>query len=187
MSELDIFKSLCNRTGARTVRNCEVRGLELPWNRTQNMIIVRLCYPFFLLSWKHLSHSLWFPCQNCSPQSSESTEPPGSPQDCEMEITQTGEPPAPALYTQAPTYVYPGYMFGPPMYNVNGEYSLLDIPALLFRLEQCKGKKGFHEFWRNWILQNVIPIGMLNICNVLSVYYSDTSANEDNSFRNHIH
>lgn len=58
--------------------------------------------------------------QNCSPQSSESTEPPGSPQDCEMEVTQTGEPPAPALYTQAPAYVYPGYMFGPPMYNVNG-------------------------------------------------------------------
>jgi len=58
--------------------------------------------------------------QNCSPQSSESTEPPGSPQDCEMELTQTGEPPAPALYTQAPAYVYPGYMFGPPMYNVNG-------------------------------------------------------------------
>lgn len=58
--------------------------------------------------------------QNCSPQSSESTEPPGSPQDCEMEVTQTGEPPAPALYTQAPAYVYPGYMFGPPMYSVNG-------------------------------------------------------------------
>lgn len=58
--------------------------------------------------------------QNCSPQSSESTEPPGSPQECEMEVTHTGEPPAPALYTQAPAYVYPGYMFGPPMYNVNG-------------------------------------------------------------------
>lgn len=58
--------------------------------------------------------------QNCSPQSSESTEPPGSPQECEMEVTQTGEPPGPAIYTQAPAYVYPGYMFGPPMYNVNG-------------------------------------------------------------------
>jgi len=65
-----------------------------------------------------------------------------------MELTQTGEPPAPApaLYTQAPAYVYPGYMFGPPMYNVNGEYSLLDIPALLSRQEQCKGKKGFMNF-----------------------------------------
>lgn len=39
-----------------------------------------------------------------------------------MEATQAGEPPGPALYTQAPTYVYPGYMFGPPMYNVNGKY-----------------------------------------------------------------
>ncbi|XP_023722822.1 uncharacterized protein LOC111872850 isoform X2 [Cryptotermes secundus] len=58
--------------------------------------------------------------QNCSPQSSESTEPPGSPQECDMEATQAGEPPGPALYTQAPAYVYPGYMFGPPMYNVNG-------------------------------------------------------------------
>ena len=50
-----------------------------------------------------------------------------------MEVTHTGEPPAPApaLYAQAPAYVYPGYMFGPPMYNVNGEYSLLDMPALL--------------------------------------------------------
>ncbi|XP_021922932.1 uncharacterized protein LOC110831348 isoform X2 [Zootermopsis nevadensis] len=58
--------------------------------------------------------------QNCSPQSSESTEAPGSPQECDMEATQASEPPGPAIYTQAPTYVYPGYMFGPPMYNVNG-------------------------------------------------------------------
>lgn len=43
-----------------------------------------------------------------------------------MEVTQTGEPPGPAMYTQAPAYVYPGYMFGPPMYNINGKYSLLD-------------------------------------------------------------
>jgi len=57
-----------------------------------------------------------------------------------MEVTQTGEPPAPALYTQAPAYVYPGYMFGPPMYNVNGEYSLLDVPALLLRQEECRGR-----------------------------------------------
>ncbi|XP_069693584.1 serine-rich adhesin for platelets-like isoform X1 [Periplaneta americana] len=54
--------------------------------------------------------------QNCSPQSSESTEPPGSPQECDMDVT----PPGPAMYTQAPAYVYPGYMFGPPMYSVNG-------------------------------------------------------------------
>jgi hypothetical protein len=52
-----------------------------------------------------------------------------------MEATQAGEPPGPALYTQAPAYVYPGYMFGPPMYNVNGKYNLLiprlpDFPAL---------------------------------------------------------
>lgn len=46
-----------------------------------------------------------------------------------MEATQAGEPPEPALYTQTPAYVYPGYMFGPPMYNVNGKYNLF-IPCL---------------------------------------------------------
>ncbi|PSN46728.1 hypothetical protein C0J52_00887 [Blattella germanica] len=52
--------------------------------------------------------------QNCSPQSSESTEPPGSPpQECEH--AQSSQP---AAATAA--YVYPGYMFGPPVYNVNG-------------------------------------------------------------------
>jgi hypothetical protein len=63
-----------------------------------------------------------------------------------MELTHTGEPPAPALYTQAPAYVYPGYMFGPPMYNVNGEYSLLDIPVLLsVWTRSAIGKKDCHE------------------------------------------
>lgn len=38
-----------------------------------------------------------------------------------MEVTQTSEPPGPAIYAQAPAYVYPGYMFGPPIYNVNGK------------------------------------------------------------------
>lgn len=64
---------------------------------------------------------LWFRWQNCSPQSSESTEPPGSPQECDPEVTQASEPLGPAVYTQAPAYVYPGYMFGPPVYSVNGK------------------------------------------------------------------
>nr|CAD7450792.1 unnamed protein product [Timema bartmani] len=50
--------------------------------------------------------------QNCSPQSSEST---GSPQEGE-EAPMQFHPQAP------PPYVYPGYMFGPPVYNMNGEY-----------------------------------------------------------------
>jgi hypothetical protein len=82
---------------------------------------------------------LWFPWQNCSPQSSESTEPPGSPQECDMEATQASEPPGPAIYTQAPAYVYPGYMFGPPMYNVNGKYNSLS--PLLMRSD-TSGLKG---------------------------------------------
>nr|CAD7463882.1 unnamed protein product [Timema tahoe] len=48
--------------------------------------------------------------QNCSPQSSEST---GSPQEGE-EAPMQFHPQAP------PPYVYPGYMFGPPVYNMNG-------------------------------------------------------------------
>nr|CAD7206105.1 unnamed protein product [Timema douglasi] len=52
--------------------------------------------------------------QNCSPQSSEST---GSPQEGE-EAPMQFHPQAP------PPYVYPGYMFGPPVYNMNGEYRL---------------------------------------------------------------
>ncbi|XP_063229557.1 uncharacterized protein LOC134534853 isoform X2 [Bacillus rossius redtenbacheri] len=76
--------------------------------------------------------------QNCSPQSSESTGPPGSPQECEdgWEPPQYLPPPfqpqghsAPAPdpvqhhhhhQHHQPHYVYPGYMFGPPVYNVNG-------------------------------------------------------------------
>lgn len=49
--------------------------------------------------------------QNCSGQSSESTGPPGSPQ----ESLEEG---AGAVFS--PQYVYAGYMYGPPFYNVNG-------------------------------------------------------------------
>lgn len=49
--------------------------------------------------------------QNCSAQSSESTGPPGSPQ-------EPADEGACAVYP--PQYVYPGYMFGPPIYNMNG-------------------------------------------------------------------
>lgn len=51
--------------------------------------------------------------QNCSGQSSESTGPPGSPQ----ESVEEG---AGAVFS--PQYVYTGYMYGPPFYNVNGKY-----------------------------------------------------------------
>jgi len=51
--------------------------------------------------------------QNCSAQSSESTGPPGSPQ----EPIDEG---ASACAMYPPQYVYPGYMFGPPIYNMNG-------------------------------------------------------------------
>nr|CAD7430837.1 unnamed protein product [Timema monikensis] len=63
--------------------------------------------------------------QNCSPQSSEST---GSPQE--------GEEPPMQFHPQAPPpYVYPGYMFGPPVYNMNGEYRLQvkEAPILVSR------------------------------------------------------
>uniref|UniRef100_A0A1B6DFV7 Uncharacterized protein n=1 Tax=Clastoptera arizonana TaxID=38151 RepID=A0A1B6DFV7_9HEMI len=50
--------------------------------------------------------------QNCSAQSSESTGPPGSPQESVEECAGPVFPP--------PQYVYPGYMFGAPMYNMNG-------------------------------------------------------------------
>ncbi|KAK9499988.1 hypothetical protein O3M35_002912 [Rhynocoris fuscipes] len=49
--------------------------------------------------------------QNYSGQSSETTGPPGSPQE---PIDGTEAP----IYPQQ--YVYPGYMFGAPMYNMNG-------------------------------------------------------------------
>uniref|UniRef100_T1HG26 Uncharacterized protein n=1 Tax=Rhodnius prolixus TaxID=13249 RepID=T1HG26_RHOPR len=49
--------------------------------------------------------------QNCSGQSSETTCPPGSPQ----EPVEGCEPPV-----YPPQYVYPGYMFGAPLYNMNG-------------------------------------------------------------------
>ncbi|XP_066905429.1 uncharacterized protein [Halyomorpha halys] len=45
--------------------------------------------------------------QNWSGQSSESTCPPGSPQD-------------PSEQCEPQPYMYPGYMFGPPVYNING-------------------------------------------------------------------
>lgn len=51
--------------------------------------------------------------QNCSPQSSESTEPPGSPQDGAETVEDCN------VY-QPQAYVYPGYMFGPPLYSMNG-------------------------------------------------------------------
>ncbi|XP_054276869.1 uncharacterized protein LOC128995868 isoform X2 [Macrosteles quadrilineatus] len=52
--------------------------------------------------------------QNCSAQSSESTGPPGSPQEPVDEAAAAMYPP-PGHH-----YVYPGYMFGPPIYNMNG-------------------------------------------------------------------
>ncbi|XP_075229958.1 uncharacterized protein LOC142329347 [Lycorma delicatula] len=52
--------------------------------------------------------------QNCSAQSSESTGPPGSPQEPLDEGAGAMFPPQP------PPYVYPGYMFGAPVYNMNG-------------------------------------------------------------------
>ncbi|XP_066997254.2 serine-rich adhesin for platelets [Anabrus simplex] len=60
--------------------------------------------------------------QNWSPQSSESTDPPGSPQEGEDMGLQNGvvEPLEDCTVYQPPTYVYPGYMFGPAVYNMNG-------------------------------------------------------------------
>jgi len=54
--------------------------------------------------------------QNCSAQSSESTGPPGSPQEPVDEAAAAAMYPPPP----GPHYVYPGYMFGPPIYNMNG-------------------------------------------------------------------
>ncbi|KAG8323145.1 hypothetical protein J6590_009792 [Homalodisca vitripennis] len=62
--------------------------------------------------------------QNCSAQSSESTGPPGSPQ----EPVEEGAC-APPLYPQQ--YVYPGYMFGPPVYNMNGKNIFLTEKILI--------------------------------------------------------
>lgn len=52
--------------------------------------------------------------QNCSAQSSESTGPPGSPQEPIEEGAGAMFPPQP------PPYIYPGYMFGAPVYSING-------------------------------------------------------------------
>lgn len=54
--------------------------------------------------------------QNCSAQSSESTGPPGSPQE------PIDEAAASVMYSPQPQpgYMYPGYMFGAPVYNMNG-------------------------------------------------------------------
>lgn len=58
--------------------------------------------------------------QNCSAQSSESTGPPGSPQEPTdmMEMGGAGGPPM--FPPQPPPYMYPGYMFGAPIYPMNG-------------------------------------------------------------------
>ncbi|XP_071450456.1 uncharacterized protein [Hetaerina americana] len=72
--------------------------------------------------------------QNCSPPSSESTGPPGSPQ--EEAISSPGGGDACHAHQTIPqyhhahvfqgphphaaTYVYPGYLFGPAVYSVNG-------------------------------------------------------------------
>ncbi|XP_059490798.1 nascent polypeptide-associated complex subunit alpha, muscle-specific form-like isoform X2 [Neocloeon triangulifer] len=62
--------------------------------------------------------------QNCSPNSSESTGPPGSPQHEEEEEEEeevgvlNGD--AATFQQLPPPYVYPGYMFGAAVYNVNG-------------------------------------------------------------------
>ncbi|CAB3377422.1 Hypothetical predicted protein [Cloeon dipterum] len=59
--------------------------------------------------------------QNCSPNSSESTGPPGSPQhEEEEEEEEELDGIDPSAYQQPPPYVYPGYMFGAAVYNVNG-------------------------------------------------------------------
>ncbi|XP_047102017.1 uncharacterized protein LOC124721210 isoform X1 [Schistocerca piceifrons] len=53
--------------------------------------------------------------QNSGPQSSES---PGSPEECEEVIACEEEP---TFYPpHPPAYVYPGYMFGPPVFSMNG-------------------------------------------------------------------
>lgn len=57
--------------------------------------------------------------QNCSAQSSESTGPPGSPQEPTDESATGG---AVVFTPQPPPYVYPGYMFGAPVYNMNGKW-----------------------------------------------------------------
>jgi len=60
--------------------------------------------------------------KNCSPNSSESTGPPGSPQQEEEEEEEEVEVIDPSFQQHA--YVYPGYMFGPAVYNVNGKTKL---------------------------------------------------------------
>ncbi|XP_022193589.2 uncharacterized protein LOC111051386 [Nilaparvata lugens] len=59
--------------------------------------------------------------QNCSAQSSESTGPPGSPQEPTdmMEMGGAGGGP-PMFPPQPPHYMYPGFMFGAPIYPMNG-------------------------------------------------------------------